>query len=474
MYYFIYRDQPAVKFVLKMAQANADTEQRAASMVEQLCFAWLVEADVDLLQGFCDEYRIEVADDKIGKKDCLLKLVLRYLNSEDLENTADKGATVFMKLFSELGESLGKGKASSGSSFIKGDPGMPKRDNVPESVPEHVVTESVIPKKFSVHKLKEFKIKGKIGDPKKDGSLSYTSLVFQMQQGKEQGFSSSEVCAAVIQAIEPGHSLRGFLESKDELSEDALLLILRSHLNEKDSTSFFHELSNCVQKPGENAHSFVVNALLLREKVAKISAEEGCPFDENMLSKRFFHTVYTGLRSNNIRMELQLTLKDGVISDEDLLMEVCLASANEQERLGKAKSKTDLNINAISFNNMNSHFDSESASNSSSSSETVDIRKSSRTDMPKQDSKILAEIAKLSAKINELSSVKDEVNELRENLRGVQNVNYQRPIGRGRGGRFFRCKKCDEENRSYCSHCFKCGSGLHKAADCPNSPPPLN
>jgi hypothetical protein len=50
----------------------------------------LPEVDIDFLTGLCDEYQLQVPAEKVDNKPELLKLVLRYLSSEALEQTADK------------------------------------------------------------------------------------------------------------------------------------------------------------------------------------------------------------------------------------------------------------------------------------------------------------------------------------------------------------------------------------------------
>jgi len=438
-----------------------------SGLVETLCAQWLTEVGADKLQELCDEYKIEVPAPKVGKKDYLLKLVLRFLSSETLENSADGGQAVFLKLFNELGEILGKGKSGKkeeSSSVFGGDVsgvgvGLGLEGTSAES--ENVDSRRVY------HKLKtEFKIKGSIGDPKQSGTLDYTSLLFQIQQGKEQGFGSKEICAAVIQAIKPGHSLRGFLESKGCISEEALLQILRSHLNEKDSTSFYHELTNCVQKSGESAQAFCLNALLLREKVAKISDEEGCPFDDFILRKRFFHTIYTGLKSQNIRMELQKTLKEATISDEDLLMEISLATANEQERLGKVRAKVE-EANAIE--RTLSESDVSNTSNSSNSSPVSAKSAGGKPSKTDNENKLLLEINKLALKVDELASVKEEIKTLKENVAENYRSNQGLPgeqKNRNNYRKVWKCANCERKGSVFCTHCFKCGSGDHRMNFC--------
>ena len=416
-------------------------------------FQWLPLADVDVLSGLCDEYRIDVSEGKAGKKPLLLKFVMRYLNSVDLENSTDGGKAVFLKLHSELSESVKKGIIDSA------------KDKMPLLEDENAG-------RVTIHRLREFKINGTIGNVGQKDTLSYTSLSFQMKQGKMTGYSSKEVCAAVIRAIKPGYSLRDYLESKGDLTETALVQILRSHFKEKDSTSVFHELSNCVQLVAETEHEFCLRTMSLREKVARLSDEEDCPFDEGLLKKRFFHTIFTGLKQNSVRMELQQILKAGAVNDEDLLREVSLASANETERLSKIKTKTDVNQLTCELGNS--------------------CEKKEKLKEPKEN-KLLVEISKLTTKVNELTSVRNEIQELKkhfndshrskpqnygmsdsenrdQNFSRQQNSDVSNPVYRrrefSRRRNFYRCKNCEIADSSFCSHCFKCGSNSHKKINC--------
>ena len=150
-----------------------------------------------------------------------------------------------------------------------------------------------------------------------------------MKQGKEAGYSSKEICATVIRSIKAGSNLRNYLQSRVNISETAFIQIFRSHFKEKDATSVFHEMSNCVQLASESELDFSLRVMSRRERIVMLSGEEGCPFDDALLKKRFFHTIFTGLKHNNIRMKLQHILKAGTLSDEALLSEISMAVADE-------------------------------------------------------------------------------------------------------------------------------------------------
>ena len=62
------------------------------SLIEKFVTQWLPEAKVEFLADLCTEYGIVIPATKVGKHQEVLKLVLRYLSGETLENTAYKGA----------------------------------------------------------------------------------------------------------------------------------------------------------------------------------------------------------------------------------------------------------------------------------------------------------------------------------------------------------------------------------------------
>ena len=68
-------------------------------------------------------------------------------------------------------------------------------------------------------------------------------------------------------------------------------------------------MANSVQLTSESELDFCLRMMSLRQRVLTLSREEECPFDEVLVRKRFFHTLSTGLKQNNIRLELQNVFK---------------------------------------------------------------------------------------------------------------------------------------------------------------------
>lgn len=63
---------------------------------------------------------------------------------------------------------------------------------------------------------------------------------------------------AIIQAIAPGTKLKSYLESRVDLTLEALRQLLRTHYIEKDATELYHSLTRVVQEPRETPIQFLV------------------------------------------------------------------------------------------------------------------------------------------------------------------------------------------------------------------------
>ena len=500
-----------------------------AGLVQTFCTKMLPGTSIEFLQGLCTEYTIVVDANKLQDKDHLLKVVLRHLVSEAVEQSPDNGAAIFLKLYNDLGGELKTLEP-------KKEPSMPPLEG--DAVSE-----------LSYHKLRQFKINGTIGDPGQKSCLSYSSLCFQISQGEAQKYTIREIYAGVIRAIEAGNPFREVLELEaDDFDKEAFMKSLRSHFMQRDPNSIRNELRIASQGPKETAHKFVCRCIALKKRIVKVSTDEGLPVDMVNLSSTFFKTVHTGLRQNNIRNELRQVLKDQAISDDDLLVEVSLASSNEEERLGKLGEERKVNVNQLTFDSdsdeppssgSSSDFSSASASGQGQQKSNQGSRKSKAkagknasakdSDSPQNkqnsDTLFVAEVSKITAALDKLSTsnakLTADVLALKQfsanshkpgppslptppqnsgnvligsdgnpmfnpTLNVTAPVFPQRPqqqippynptapmlpqpqIRHNRFGRpVYMCENCIAANMVYCRHCFKCGSDVHKVKDCP-------
>jgi hypothetical protein len=80
---------------------------------------------------------------------------------------------------------------------------------------------------------------GQIGDPGQQDKLLYQSLVSQIQNGIEKGYTENEIVMAVVRCVQAGIPLRAYLESIPDLTLARLRKILRCHFQEKSATELY-------------------------------------------------------------------------------------------------------------------------------------------------------------------------------------------------------------------------------------------
>ena len=244
-----------------------------------------------------------------GSKFGLLKMLLREFSSVEVE-----GTEIFKKI-----ESLVKTHYNipKDNQFLNAfDKGMELNKNSFENSFEHFQEKTESPstptndeKLHNFIKFKEYKIIGKIGAPVQKDRLTFSSLIFQINNGLKKGYSEHEICDAVNKSIAPDLVLRTYLEGKENFNFKILSMIFRSHFKEPKATSLFTELTNSKQLPSEPAQKFVARLMSLRQKILLISKQGNCGYSEALAQDRFLHAILVGLRNGNIRNKLRPLLK---------------------------------------------------------------------------------------------------------------------------------------------------------------------
>ena len=167
--------------------------------------------------------------------------------------------------------------------------------------------------------------------------MPYSSMVYQIQNGQRMGYPDHVICAAVLKATAAG-SVRTYLELKKDLTVSSLLEILKTNFSVKDSGALFTELCNCTQDEDQKVGDFVFQLMVLREMIMDLGVEEGNPYDKTFLQKRLLRTLYVGIRSDSVRMELKDVFTDTNAPDEKILSAVNKTVAQETERLEKLQA----------------------------------------------------------------------------------------------------------------------------------------
>ena len=188
--------------------------------------------------------------------------------------------------------------------------------------------------------------------------------------------------------------------------------------------------------------------MTLRQKVLFVSREDPCQYDQILVQKRFQQAVYTGLKNDNIRVQLREMLKHEATSDEDLLDKLTLAVTDESEHLEKflPQRKSQVQVSAVGGN------ESESE--------------------PKQKkaNPILEELSEIRAQINQLFADQGQQKEREtHNGRDASHFRFQQDRSHSSNSRFRYPRKCDQcktENKDGCDHCFKCGASNHYSSGC--------
>ena len=151
------------------------------------------------------------------------------------------------------------------------------------------------------------KISGKIGDlGKKEGSISFTSLVYQVENAMKVGYENYKIVETCIKAIEPGSKLRSYLEGKPDLTFPVLRKILGSHFGEPSATELYRQLTSAVEEPRETPQQFLVRVRDLRQKstFASQESEPEMNYDTSLVQNMFPHALMTGFSDDNIKRDM--------------------------------------------------------------------------------------------------------------------------------------------------------------------------
>ena len=151
------------------------------------------------------------------------------------------------------------------------------------------------------------------------------------------------------------------------------------------------------------------------------------------------YAVGTGLRNDNVRHELRPLLKNPLVTDEELLVKLNEAVAEESEHISKVGLRKKASVNAV--------LESEPPSRVSTYLE--------------------AQIQEIKAKLDKINTIEQPSSMKYGNPGGNYNGHSPKPLMDV--VTWYRCAECNKSNDPFlrCNHCFKCGSADHQRADCP-------
>ena len=115
---------------------------------------------------------------------------------------------------------------------------------------------------------KDFKIRGAIGETCQKGKLlSYVSLLKQVEEGKDKGYSDKGIVNVVIKAVIPGLYLQNVKETNDNLTLDRLIKFFQSHFLERNTSDLSRHLTSLTQGNRNLPLNLFYRAMSLRQKL---------------------------------------------------------------------------------------------------------------------------------------------------------------------------------------------------------------
>ena len=299
-----------------------------------------------------------------GRK-ALYRLVANYINSDPFENldinerfaylTAAR-VTILTHIAEQeqrlQDEEARRGAAAAGAAVVKEEEDEDSEEDVRDNddgrqkKPVDIKGKKV---ERVVHRLKELKLRGKIGLPGEKKKMTITSLVFQVNSAKTRGYPDADIVDAIINAIDDGVPVKEVFEmmEMEDLTLEFVMTTLKDQYIELDSTTVYHDLCNAEQEKDELVTTFMWRLRVMRDKVLKLSQKEGGGYTKELLQSQFQKSFYSGIQNQAIRVQLKYLAKSKHVSDAKLIKDVndiLLAEKAREEKQQFSKKKAAVNM----------------------------------------------------------------------------------------------------------------------------------
>ena len=226
-------------------------------------------------------------------------------------------------------------------------------------------------------------------------------------------------------------------------------------------------------------NSFVLRLMGLRERIVSLSKEEGCPYEQQTIQKRFLYSLSTGLKSENLRQSLQHLFCNTKISDEDLLSEISYAEAKEAEHnekllnqvAHKNSSRLELSELTSKLNELDHfvrHHFQNNRETKGNPSEQPSVQRSPKYFPAPSHAASRPYAPPPLPPPPPLSFFPRSHYQNPSNRQSSFPPRYQQPFPPAVNHRRPRqkCVECQRLNIDFCDHCFRCGKNNHIAAEC--------
>ena len=495
----------------------------------------------------CDNLKLTLKTDlKVTRKQALKNKLIRYLASEEIEESDDGGLAVYTKLIDEMQALVaenelsddddtkrsGMGKSSKSGGRV-GDPKTEPTDSsggvsdqdaaqlkqvleemgLSSGTPKQVVigalasllktgseegldedamkklgqvvgkavksegssttTDSQVTRSRVVHRLKEFKIDGKIGHG--DSPLTFQNIKYQIADAEGLEYQWKEIMSALIKAMKSGSSVRNYFETNPELKKEEFLEMLESLLEEeKSSSDLVLEMKSKVQKTDEKVEDYVLDMVNLKKQIVKESVVEGSPVGEELAWKWCSQAILEGLRHSAIRQEMRTILRKS--STQPVLMKEVkrLVKLEEQHQLKTGEEDGSSNANQKSKSSVKKNADVNHVTLPGSTYGNQNTQGDKKNAVRSNDAVTgVSGLDQLNAKLDlivnqmvECVEVIPVVRGLEKDMKTLQKEMKEFKDKSGGGRRIpLKCEEC-KRNNAFCRHCANCGEDGHKLAQC--------
>ena len=479
--------------------ADAKNNTMSPDEIEDRVLAKIPTLSVQELETICGLIDLDVPADKKGKKKEVRKLLSKELNKD----TEDDNQGGWILIHDLLFPDPEKNPTVKVEPVAASDAGDTKNTKTSETQLEQTSRlesrQNESTERFVETRMKELKLSGTIGGPTSAKNMTYTSLLFEVNNARKSRCPDSVIILGIIKAIHPDNDAKEYLERSEDSSLDEVLQFIKNHCKQTDeSGALYTQFQTARQQKNQKAIGFVTGLALLRKKVMALSIEKGTPHDENMLKKQFFHIMFTGLRSESLRSELREKVRgDWTMSDNKLLDMVREVSANEVERLEKfgeledESSDNDVAVNAVSckskdvkkkkenpFERLEGLLVNQDKAINELRAQVMELQSKPQAagssfpnydafqfypqQSPQQDPKTqLKQEEQKAQQLQQQLQQQQMQHQLQQNhLQQMQAFFSLRPKRRN------ECNNCWQLNADRCPHCFKCDGTDHKAKEC--------
>jgi hypothetical protein len=304
-------------------------------------------------------------------------------------------------------------------------------------------------------KINNFKLPGMIGGDS-ENAMTYNSLLFEMENGRKNGHKDSEMCSVIISKTADKETREYFETTPDIELQDVLDMLKSACCTEKGSNALFTQFTNDSQGREELPLTFITRVLRLRRRVYTLGLEENNHFDQNMLAKRSFQVMFSGLRDENIRSALREKCKDDYELKDKVIHKYAsdIIAAEEERKLKLFGKPLEATVQAMSTKTK--------VSNEAAKREKLNP---------------FAKIEELREEQEKrYEGMRIELNEIKKLIISSQNRNSdsepkeehkEKKSGKGKKAR--RCPQCTADNKYRCYHCWECGKDGHRREECPEN-----